>query len=155
MKFLGAIILSTLLSASAWGMAGADGKIFYKKSSGELVKRAVSIVVPPRGEGEVVLKFGDKELSTPYFKTKTYHGRTVFVVAFKKPEAFSEDLAGNGALVMKGSYMRGSNMAVYYGDLYLVKKASQELMEYGLEFDSHGETTFSHLGGFAFKKVID
>ncbi len=133
----------------------APGKVFYKMPNGEIVKREVSLVVPAMGAGEVVLKYGNKSVSTSHFKTVKRLGRTNFIVAFKDAPG-----APAGAVaVFTGSYLRGTNAALYYGDIYSVTRSGNEEVELDalldLDADTDTDSTkHSYAGGFSFKSVI-
>lgn len=94
--------------------AEVPGKVFYKMPSGEMVKREVKLDVPARGQGKVIFKTTNHNLESHAFKTKKAHGRTIFSVLFLDPPGAPE----HTAMVLTGTYMRGTNYVVYYGDIY-------------------------------------
>ncbi len=113
-----------------------DGKIIYKLPSGDLVTRSVTLEVPSRGQGDVVL-YGEKfEWRTKKFKTIKKNGRTIFVAAFK-----TEFMSLKSTIIFKGTYLKGANKLMYYGDMY--KKKGHVAFDEKL-------SGFSHNGGFMF-----
>lgn len=115
----------------------APGKVFYKMPSGEIVERKVSLQVPARGEGKVVLKWASGELPAESFSTRKENGRTIFYVRFTNvPHAPTGTV-----MVFKGTYSRGSNLALYYGDIFV--RGSE-----------HPEREWNYIGGFEFKAEI-
>lgn len=119
--------------------ASVDGKIVYKLPNGELVKRDVSIEVPSRGQGEVVLSGKNFEWRTKEFKTVKKYGKTIFMAAFK-----SQFRQFKSTTVLKGSYLKGTNKIIYYGDVYKKKGhiSLQEIVDY---------KGFKYTGGFKFE----
>ena len=119
-KIISFIIASTFFSMNASASSTvADGYLQYKMPSGEIVQRSVSLEVPSRGQGEVVL-IGNQEIVAKRFWSERSEGRTIFNIMFDQfPGANDGDLA-----VFKGTYVRGSNLASYYGDIFKYKKGS-------------------------------
>jgi hypothetical protein len=114
LKVFIATTYSALLLSSASLAVEVPGKIFYKKPSGELIAREVKLDVPPRGQGKVLLKTTNHTLESHAFKSKLVHGRTVFSVLFLDPPG----APANTAMVLTGTYLRGTNYVAYYGDIY-------------------------------------
>jgi hypothetical protein len=116
----------------------------YVMPSGELVSREVSLQVPARGQGEIVLKGGEQQVATTKFRTKKAHGRTIFAVAFDNPPGAPE----GSTAVFTGTYMRGTNQAIYYGDVYLVTKtdSASDVIE-----DAWRGRGVTHKAGFYFE----
>ena len=119
-KELSMRILSICFILSLLGLSGqlqaatADGEVFYTLPSGEFVEREVTLEVPSRGEGEVVLRGSTTELRTETFFTVQRKGKTTFYIVF-------ETTSPNGKKakkIFRGTYIRGTNKAVYYGDIY-------------------------------------
>lgn len=130
------LIFVTLFSSSAIANSAVDGKIFYKMGE-EIVKRNVTLEVPSRGQGEVVLR-GDKfEWKTTKFWTVKKAGKTTFIAVFK-----TQFRQWKSLIAFKGTYLKGSNKILYYGDMY--KKP-------GHTFDDQSLAGFTHSGGFKFK----
>ncbi|NDE15174.1 hypothetical protein EBZ80_09630 [bacterium] len=96
------------------GSVIADGGVFYKMPSGELITRDASLEVPARGQGDVILRSGDHALTAHGFKSVHKGDRIVFYVVFLNPPGAPE----NFAVIYRGSYLRGSNGAKYWGDFY-------------------------------------
>jgi hypothetical protein len=131
----------------------APGHVFYKAPDGALVKRELNLTVPPRGEGEITLSTDRWSASTSHFFSKEVAGGIEFTVVFVKP--FPEH--SESSLVLTGSYMRGSNAAVYWGDLYKTKTALTDPMIRLLEITQLSPRVapfLRHVGGFKFKADI-
>lgn len=124
-----AVLAAALLSTSAYARE-VPGAIFYVDNSGELVKRELTIDVPSHGQGKVILRGKNiRWESTNFFRTKT-HGKVTFHVNFE-PEWQGK----RKHLHFVGTYIRGTNKLVYYGDFY--KRDANGLVKHG--------------GGFYFK----
>lgn len=111
---IAATVTASLFLAHAANAAEVPGKVFYKMPNGELVQREVKLDVPPRGQGKVIFKSAHHSLESHAFKTKKSHGRTIFSVLFLDPPGAPE----HTAMVLTGTYMRGTNYVAYYGDIY-------------------------------------
>lgn len=131
------ITFFSLISITSLHATSVDGKIFYELPSGDLVDRAVSIDVPSRGIGEVVLSGKRIEWKSSNFSSEQVNGRMVFTVAFK-----TEFREFKSTMVLKGTYIKAKNKILYYGDLY--KRNGH------IEFQND-LTDFEHTGGFSFK----
>ncbi len=105
---------SALAATGGNGSVVADGGVFYKMPSGELITREASLEVPARGQGDVILRSGDYSLTAHGFKSVHKGDRVVFYVVFVNPPGAPE----NFAVIYRGSYLRGSNGAKYWGDVY-------------------------------------
>jgi len=115
----------------------APGKVFYKKPSGEIVQREMTLVVPSRGEGQVVLKWDSGSLAANSFSSRQENGRTIFYVLFQ-----NVPFAPAGTeMAFKGTYSRGTNMALYYGDLFSRVIGAED-------------TSWTYVGGFDFRAQI-
>jgi len=137
------------------GVVTATGKVFYKNEAGEIVKREATLTVPVKGEGEIVLASGQWSASTSDFFTVHRHGHKIFYVVFRN---VGEQFAHKPVL-LRGSYLRGSNLAAYWGDLFvgacppaLSVRACAEASEGEGEASWHAR--WSHVGGFAFKAPV-
>lgn len=133
------LIASFLLLTSSIVFAApvpVDGKIVYKLPSGELVERMVTLDVPARGQGEVVLSGKNFEWRTKNFKSITVAGKEAFVAAFK-----TEHENRKSVVVLSGTYLKGSNKILYYGDVY--KKSGHSLFGGSL-------LGFKYIGAFKF-----
>ncbi len=144
-------------SAMAVDSVEAPGKIFYKMPSGEIVKRQAALVVPARGEGDVVLKVGDHEKVAHHFFSTHKNGRVIFYVVFVRDHELEEGYAK----VFRGTYLRGTNKAIYYGDIFKVRSEGHrndelvnELEDSMEEGDEHPHHDATYLGGFKFKALI-
>ncbi|MEO0336334.1 MAG: hypothetical protein AAF202_08060 [Pseudomonadota bacterium] len=134
-SFISAVLFAFLALPTL--AAEVEGQIFYKVRDGELVKRDVTLEVPSRGQGEVVLKGERFEWrSANFWTTRTEAGETLFTVAFQ-----TEFMGKQSTIALRGTYLRGSNEISYNGSFY--KK------------DDHSETDESlsgllYNGGFVF-----
>lgn len=134
-----ALFLGLLLAFSTASYAAPiDGQIFYTLPSGEYVERDVTLEVPSRGEGEVVLSGNNFEWRTSNFTSYTKKGKTVFVAAFQ-----TEFREFKSTIVFKGTYIKGTNQIVYYGDMY--KKNGTTEVDLLSE-----QNDFAFSGGFRF-----
>lgn len=92
----------------------ADGYVSYKHPDGSLATRDCSLWVPAKGEGEVALKCGEYTASTKHFFTDhDKNGKVTFTVVFTSLPGAPE----NTMALYSGAYMRGTNQAIYYGDV--------------------------------------
>ena len=143
-------ILSFYLAAVILGFSGnlqaaeAEGQVFYKLPSGELVHRDVTLEVPSRGEGDVILRGETTEFTSIKHFTVKKKGKTTFYVIFK-------ETSPEGKVVYKvfrGAYLRGTNQAKYYGDIYVKTQVpgTSTLAE---------ASVGKYVGGFWFKADID
>ena len=142
-KLLGAICSLFLSSVATGNAAGvwADGYVTYKHPNGKLVNRECAMFVPAMGIGEVKLKCGDFSTSTTEFSTRQVNGQSIFSVLFR-------DMNGAPAGTVaryQGSYLRGSNQAIYYGDVFSSSDSQAKL---------EGEGSWTYAGGFMFSKKI-
>jgi hypothetical protein len=130
----------------------APGQVFYKMPSGEIVNRDVSLVVPMKGEGDVFLKYGAHEVKAEKFWTEHSSGRAVFYVSFVNPPGAPE----NTTVLFRGSYIRGTNRALYYGDMF--KKIQSNLSSTNNQ-TKEGQVAehpdLLYIGGFTFKSEIN
>jgi len=130
------LIIVTFLISGALHAAQVEGSIFYLKPDGEMATRDVTIDVPARGQGEVVLSGNGFEWRSDNFWTVENKGRSIFYVSFQ-----SEFRGQQFTTVFRGTYLRGTNQLRYYGDFY--KKS-------GHEADFKNLSTYKHSGGFEF-----
>jgi hypothetical protein len=158
LKCLRAMFKSAVLfvaTATAAHAVEVPGKVIYKMPSNELVTRDVSLDVPPRGQGKVIWKSAHSTMESHAFKTKKMNGRTIFSVLFLNPPGAPD----HTAMLISGSYLRGTNEVIYYGDIY-----SKHFTEGHGDFDgllNDAEATmdqdgseWSYAGGFKFGKTI-
>ena len=110
------LLMLGLLSSNVMATEVA-GKIFYATPEDELAVREMTLEVPARGEGEVVLRGEKVEWRTDKFHSHEENGRKVFVADF--------DVERNGkkkVLSFRGTYIRTADQVLYYGDFYKVHK---------------------------------
>ena len=153
MKVLGLIIVAMCFSLTGYAASiDAPGQVFYKMPNGEIVKRAATLQVPSRGQGQVVLKGAQSNLVAERFFSKKKNGRTIFYVVFDK---FPGKKADQRA-VYRGTYARGSNMALYYGDVFIVDEndASGDDLHYLLSEIEEQSRDATYVAGFYFKSEI-
>ena len=140
------LAIATLFSLNlAFADVTAGGHVFYvTPTSGDLVYRNVSITVPSRGQGDVTLTMPGLTATADRFFTVESKGRKVFYVVFTGLPFMGDD----EQLVFRGTYQRGNNEAIYYGDSFKVSPSADivKAMERG---------DASHSGGFFFRAVID
>ncbi len=146
------VIVGILLMLSTAGVAGsieAPGEMFYKMPSGELVTRSAVLEVPSRGRGDVVLKGGSQNFVAERFFTKKRNGRSIFYVVFDNYPGRQE---GEKA-VYRGTYTRGSNAALYYGDVFILSEQveEQEDLDYLLSDPGADEDSARYVAGFRFR----
>ncbi|MFK7822518.1 MAG: hypothetical protein AB8G05_00050 [Oligoflexales bacterium] len=147
------IMMLISLNAYSEGSIDAPGKVFYKLPDQSIVKRDVVLSVPSRGEGKVFLKQGRIHVEAEKFFSREINGRTVFYVIFDQyPGQSSED----ESLVYRGTYTRGTNLALYYGDVFKINRALSSENEVHFEL-SATDNNFSskHVAGFYFKYEIE
>ncbi len=125
----------------------APGKIFFIDQEGALTKQDATLGVPSRGQGEVTLTGDHWSATSQDFFSIHYHGRTVFYVLFR-------DFGHNHRSVLfRGTYLRGTNKAAYWGDFYEghcgVGKALRECIEHPEQ--EVNPIYWRHAGGFAFR----
>lgn len=137
MSVLFAAVLFLGLDVHAAAGVEAKGHTLYKMPTGELVNREVSLFVPAKGQGKVLLKFQGGEIEAKSFSTREARGRTVFYVQFE-----DVPLAPKGTdMLFKGTYLRGTNEAVYYGDIFGRNKSA-------------GQKKWGYAGGFYFSAPV-
>ena len=146
----GPVLACFILAGSAKaGNVAAPGAVFYVDATGELVKREVTLTVPEKGQGEVSLSSAKWSASTTRFLTTKYHGRTVFYVVF-------DDVGPkHKSLLLRGTYLRGSNLAAYWGDLYTGHCPEGVSLESCATAEgAAGRRHWDHVGGFHFKAPV-
>jgi|LakMenEpi03Aug12_release.lakeMendotaPanAssembly.Ray.scaffolds.fasta_scaffold471407_2 hypothetical protein len=161
MRRLASMALVALMMCGATSALAVEvpGKVIYKMPSGELVRRDVTLDVPPRGQGKVVWKTANYQVESHAFKTKKHLGRTIFSVLFLNVPGAP---AGT-AMALVGSYLRGSNEVIYYGDVYgkhveadttTNPEAMLDELLTNTNLDHDGEKDWHYAGGFKFNKEI-
>lgn len=149
-----------LMSLFLWAATGyssvsvdAPGKIFYKTGDNSIVQREAVLQVPARGEGKVYLKSGRISVEAQRFFSRQLGGRTIFYVIFDQyPGQQNNDLA-----VYRGTYTRGSNMALYYGDVFTIKNTQsidEDFLHDEMSLTEQGSFGSKYVAGFYFKSEI-
>jgi hypothetical protein len=134
------LAMSLLLFSSVAFATPVGGKIFYEiPGANRVAVRDVSLDVPARGQGEVVLRGKGFEWRSDKFWTVKNDGQTIFYVAFQTE--FEEHKA---TILFRGTYLKGSNLILYYGDFY--KKS-------GHDFVNRDISDFKYKGGFKFDYI--
>lgn len=140
------------------GSVTADGKVYYKlPTTQEIVKRDVQLVVPAKGEGDVILVTKNSALKADDFFSKEHNGRILFYVIFKNPP----HSPANTLKVFRGTYLRGSNMAVYDGEIFTRTYSSDRMLSFISSKDifemknlDKVPSKFTYQAGFIFKAMI-
>ncbi len=109
----------------------AEGTALFKSGT-SLQSTKVDLYVPKKGQGKVILEFQGKEVESDSFRSAEVLGRKVFNVRFTD----APGTAKGTETLLTGTYLRGDNQAVYFGDFYL--KAAGATSKWG------------HGGGFYF-----
>ncbi len=146
-----AVLMCFLVSSVASAVEVA-GHVVFKSNSGDLKTVDATLDVPPRGEGKVVLTAGGHRLESDKFRTRKENGRVIFEVLFRSMAAIESDKA----IAMTGSYQRGSNGVIYYGDVYAhghhdfdsLTNIDWESELDGMNTSHHGE--WNYVAGFMF-----
>lgn len=138
MKSLILMFISTL-SLSAFS-SPVEGELYYKLPTSDIATRLVTLDVPSRGQGEVVLSGKNFEWKTSRFKSFTRAGQTFFIVAFNTTIHNTKS-----TIILKGTYLKGSNQIKYYGDMYT--KNGHLLSNKKIETNISG---IKYTGGFSF-----
>lgn len=136
-KIIALTFLFSLIAIAPAYASAVDGKMVYKLPNGELVSRAVTLEVPSRGQGEVILRGQKFEWKTTKFWTVKKAGQTSFIAVFKTKFRNFKSL-----IALRGTYLKGTNKILYYGDTY--KKSGHKL-------DQESLAGFTYSGGFKFE----
>jgi hypothetical protein len=155
LKFLITVMFLSLGIGQAYGFSiDANGVLFYQKGEGgEIAVRNMTLSVPPRGEGSITLSSQNSpfDLETERFFSKKKKGRTVFYVVFEGLRQPGTQGPGS-TMVLKGTYLRGSNKALYYGNVYK-KKGGLSEKEMSDQYLS-SLRGFKYGGGFKFEAPV-
>jgi hypothetical protein len=132
------LILAILLVTNVAFASQIEGEMTYKTPSGNLVDRVVTIEVPSRGQGEVILLGQKFEWKTKAFKSFVVNGETIFIAAFK-----TQFRNFKSTILFKGTYLKGSNKIIYAGNFY--KKTGHKNLE-----NLENLSGFNYSGSFRF-----
>jgi hypothetical protein len=138
----------TLCTPAKAAAVEAEGKVFYKLPDGTVTIRDATLVVPEKGQGDLVLKSGDKETKAHARSSRQQSGRTIFYVVFLD----APGAPANTATIFKGTYTRGVDAAVYYGDFFTKPYSNPEELAHAAEAGT--EDGFTYQGGFMFAASI-
>jgi hypothetical protein len=143
------LLAATNISASDLATIEAHGRVSYKMPDGMLVDRDVSLILPVMGEGSVFLKGGGMTFRANRYFTDHANDRVIFYIVF---DEFPGSTEGQIA-VFRGTYVRGSNLARYYGDVFLGEERQDDdaLMK---SLDINGDHGFKHIAGFSFEAPV-
>jgi hypothetical protein len=134
-KLLAALFIG-FFSLSAYATP-VDGEIFYiTPTSGNLVSRDVTLEVPSRGQGEVVLSGKNFTWRTTDFWSVMKNGKTTFYAAFE-----TKFMNFTSTILLKGVYLKAKDKIKYYGSFY--KKPGHGAYKKDL-------SQFTYDGGFEF-----
>lgn len=138
---LAAGILSANTSFADGNGVWAGGAVVYKHPNGQIVNRECSIFVPSMGRGDVALKCSNFEVRSREFTTERNANQVIFTVLFRDIEGAPE-----GAIAKyRGTYLRGTNQALYYGDVFSSLDA---------QADINSMQGWQYTGGFMFSKSL-
>jgi len=130
------IVLFSTFSAIA---AEVPGQIFYSVKNGELAKRDVTLQVPTRGQGEVILKGSQFEWKTTNFwTTRSANGEVLFTAAFQ-----TEFMGEKSTIALKGTYLKANNEIIYNGNFYKRKDHNPVNKDIS-DFNYNGGFTFNY-----------
>ena len=156
-KVLSSLVILMLSIGSASALE-IPGKVFYSiKRTGDVVSRDMVLDLPARGEGDIVLRSASRNFSMTAKKsfTKRKRGQKTFYMVYimKAPDSVGGQ---KSAMIFKGTYLRGKNLATYYGDMYSKKiNDDQEVEELeGLEEKEDCLEGYEFKGGFSFEIEI-
>ena len=127
------------------------GTIYARPGEEDIKKLHAKLYLPPRGEGSVFIHIHDyrhnesKTIESLNHFVEREHGRSIFYIVF--PYKTEGEIA-----IMKGSYMRDENLALYSGEIFVAPSESAEESPNGkINFD-HDDMRF--IGLFSFKDRI-
>ena len=148
------LVAAVFTSATSFAVDVA-GHFVYKMPSGELVIRNATLDVPPRGQGKVILKYSSGSIDSDKFRHRTVNNRVIFEVLFLNPPGAPE----NTAMAMTGSYLRGSNGVIYFGDVYGKSHTAGLTDSLINEFEAGDFTAegsdWKHSAGFEFNTITN
>lgn len=143
------LIVTSVLFANSFEPKESVGKMFYKDETNKISKSDVSLYYDSEGDGGIRInceKHG--EMLAEAIIVKRSAGRPVVYLVFPNPK--SSEIEGkeeHTKLVLKGTYLKGENMAIYYGDFFEVSGHHE------FTGDELGGHSWNYLGGFGFKNV--
>jgi len=149
--FISSLFISHYSFALSKKHSKIQGEISYKKE-GQLLFLEATLSIPFKGRGKIKLSLENHEqkLKSRNFFYEKSSGRTVFYTIF---DYYKEK--EDSCLVFQGSYDRGENAVLYYGDIF--KFLCSEIEPGSLKdskdlFSEHHD--FQYLGGFYFFKDL-
>jgi hypothetical protein len=150
--FASLTMLNISVAFSAWEV---PGKMFYKMPDEQLVFRDMTMVKEEQNDHKIVLRGKNSEIVSDHIHSKEVHGRKVLTIVFKNVPH-----AKNKIMILTGTYLRGTNGGLYYGDIYVKAKGSDDDLSLKslatLDFTGHhpGPDDVRFVGGFKFKKML-
>ncbi len=133
------------------GTLKVRGTVYAMDGEGVIHKLVAKLLLPVRGEGDIVIHLHDLKhnkkktvKALKHFVTRK-NGRSVFYIVFPHEKA-------GEVVVMRGSYMRDSAVALYSGDIFVGEL--EEAASLSPENVSASEN-FRFKGSFFFKKRVE
>lgn len=122
----------------------AKGRILLKNQKNKIIPIKAKLSLPPRGKGPLFLLLRDhKPIKALNYFVERKNGRSIFYIVF--PYKTDDEHA-----IMRGTYTRGTNLALYTGEIFVGPK------EKALDMNAKNTSLhdFKFLGNFSFKKRI-
>lgn len=150
-RFMMSVITMLVCGAGSVALAQSQppipGKTFFR-SQNQIVTQDAQIEFPLDANGQVNLIIADKRTPSYTFRTLQRYGRVIFEAVFVLPPETPQGYST--ALVYTGSYMRETNMAIYFGDVYrstLMYPTSKQTIWQDINMN------LQHTGGFEFRTL--
>lgn len=152
MRILSLIMFMFSLSAFSSEYIDASGQVFFKKADGVIEKKPVTLLIPKRGEGQAYLKSGRILVEAEKYFSVDKNGRKIFYMIF---DQFIGQKNKEKA-VFRGTYIRGTNKALYYGDVFLVGdlEGSEQDLDFELSNLDQSGRSIQYNGGFYFNRDL-
>lgn len=142
--FLSLLFILSLQTKIALGSTAAEGTFFYKNANNE-IEFVDSKLMHEVIDGQHIIKIWcpkhGEVTATKYF-ARQQSERTIFYVVLPAMD-------NNPSIVLKGTYTRGLNIALYYGDAFFVSENQSNFQNFEeIEAFSHDA---AYIGGFAYQ----
>lgn len=155
MKCLFIPMFALLFSLNVYAERAVDGKIVYVNQENLLSFKDVRLTAS-KGEDQktkFTLTHGDHQMDSHAYWVKNVNGRKLLKIVFLK-EVSADNYK---AIIMNGTYLRGTNGGMYYGDMFKMHKTRRHdlissLIVNNELIDHHQDLIYK--GGFKFKKMI-